>query len=157
MAAGGRFLALVFAAAWSTAENGEMKTGDRRQAETLLEIELPEAIGEVHAFRWQPSGDLHYFHAYVKLIASRQDFLDLVERLRLAHRRAAESAGYLPAAWEAPRGVDLPWWDPGADTPPDSAARAYGTNGWVVAKYEDGQIFLILTDSGAETGTPGPW
>ncbi len=125
------------------------------QVERLLGAPLPPGR-KVSYFRWQPSRALAYFTAYVKFGASREEFTDLVRRARMSRRGEGDALRYLPAAWAAEPELRLGWWDPGPGTPPDSAARGFGVNGWIVAKHERGTAYLIVTDTGHAEGTPGP-
>lgn len=129
---------------------------DRKQAEKLLQTQLPSGISNLSFFRWQPSSDLNYFHAYLKFDSTEQEFVALTDQLGM-QTGDAENSGHLPACWDGPTDRELPWWDPAPQTPSDAAARFYGVNGWIVAKYERGSTYLILTDSGHAEGTPGPW
>jgi hypothetical protein len=130
--------------------------GKRRAVQKLLGTALPDVTDDLHYFRWQPSEDLSYYVAYVKFGTSREQFIDLMQRMNMDfHNTGGDANLYLPAAWDVL--VELEWWDPDPDTPVDAAARAYGTNGWIVAKYEHGDVYLTITDTGHSEGTPGPW
>ncbi len=128
----------------------------RRAVQKLLDTALPDVTDDLHYFRWQPSEDLSYYTAYMKFGTSREEFVDLMERMNMDFRGAGGDANlYLPAAWDAM--IELDWWDPDADTPEYSAARSFGANGWIVAKYESGHVYMTVSDTGHSGGTPGPW
>ena len=89
-----------------------------------------------------------FYEAYARASGTMADFDGLVSALAL-HRRSegpVATGGLLPAPWQPSPGVQLPWWDASPETPETSAARRHGNQGWIVAKYEDGRIFLIATD-----------
>jgi hypothetical protein len=126
--------------------------------QTLLGTTLPKQANDLHYFRWQPSRDLTYYTTFIKFSTSRAEFIDLMEQMSMNfHNMGRDASLHLPTAWETPSGLELDWWDPGSDTPADSAAKSFGTNGWIVAKYERGNVYLIATDTGHTEGAPGPW
>jgi hypothetical protein len=120
-----------------------------RAIEDLIGAPLP-VVRDVHYHRWQPSTGLAFFIVYVKLGLSQEDFNALVQRAGMDGVRHGGDAAdrHLPAAWSAAPQVHLDWWDPEPSTPADSAAKAFGTNGWIIAKYERGAAYMIVTDTG---------
>jgi hypothetical protein len=125
----------------------------RGKLERLLGTRLPDGLGAISFERVQPSTDLAFFTAYARFAASPEQFEAVVDALGL--RRGADAAPYLPAAWRGDR--EPQWWDPSAETPADAAARGFGANGWLVAKREGDDVYLVVTDTGASEATPGPW
>lgn len=126
----------------------------RGKLERLLGTRLPDGIGAVEFHREQPSSDLAFFTAYARLSGSADVFAALADALDL--RRGDDAAPYLPAAWRGGLG-EPQWWDPSSKTPADAGARAFGKNGWVIAKREGDTVYLLVTDTGTTGGTPGPW
>jgi hypothetical protein len=129
----------------------------QRQIEKLLDIKLPFKPGRLHFAKWQPNPDLVYFQAYIKIEATEDQYLNLIDVMSLHFRgQTPEADIYLPASWACESEDTVSWWDPTFETPADAAARAYGVNGWIIAKYENGAVFIIVTDTGNEQGSPGP-
>ena len=127
--------------------------GDRDEVEELLGVEVPASAEEIRHFRWQPSDELRFYTAYIKVRAPRADLLALVRRLRL-HRYGDEGAlPYLPTRWRTHPQVDLDWWDASRRTPRESWAAPFGTDGSIVAKIERGRLYAIVTDTGHREGT----
>jgi len=130
----------------------------QRQIEKLIGVRLPFKPGRLRLAKWQPNSDLVYFHAYIKIEATEDQYLDLIDVMNLHFRgQTPEADIYLPASWACDIDDAPSWWHPTAETPADAVAKQYGVNGWVVAKYENGAVFIIVTDTGSESGTPGPW
>lgn len=128
----------------------------RKQAEKLLQIDLPKTASSVWFYPWRPSKDLKFFQAHLKFDSTEEEFTFFAAKLGL-HPAGAPDAMHLPASWGAPPGVELEWWDPSPETPSNARARSYGVNGWIVAKLERRFAFLILTDTDHPAGTPGPF
>ncbi len=125
-----------------------LDTRDRRAAEELIGTNLPKQISDFHYYRWEPGEELAIYAVYIKFSASEEAFMDLVRRLHMDLRNSGKAdLMFLPAAWEAEPGLDLTWWNPSLDSPPESAATGFGENGWIVTKFEGGNIFMIVTDS----------
>lgn len=123
-------------------------TRDKRAVEALIGTPLPEGIADFHYYRWEPGEELAIYTVYIKFSASEQAFRDLVGRLDMDLRNSGGAdLMFLPAAWEAEPDIVLSWWDPSEDTPTESAATNFGEHGWIVAKFEDGQVYMIVTDS----------
>lgn len=119
------------------------------RVQKLLGVELPDDAADLHYYKWQPSSELSYYTAYVKFRVSVPEFMKLVERMQALMEKSA----YLPAAWDAEPGVHLDWWDPEPGTPRESGAKQFGLNGWIFAKHERGNAYLIVTDTDrAEVG-----
>jgi hypothetical protein len=81
----------------------------------------------------------------------------------------ANDRQHLPAAWgwtlASPALADLqpkvdelpkhqqvqpPWWKPALGTPRTACGRDHGLSGWIVAKLEDGHVYLIVTGMGSQ-------
>lgn len=125
---------------------------DSRNIQTVEELigtTLPADASELKIHRWEPGDNLAIYTVYIKLSTSPEGFRDLMERMNMDfHNTSGAALMFLPAAWGTEPEVRLEWWDAKADTPEQSAAAAYGENGWIVAKYEAGAIYMIVTDSG---------
>jgi hypothetical protein len=96
----------------------------------------------VHVHR--PAPHLAMYTAYARYQGGVDELARLAAALRLAPKGTPEAGGHLPASWA---GVSVPWWDATSDTPETSAARPHGTSGWIVAKHEQGRIYVIVSDA----------
>ena len=62
---------------------------------------------------------------------------------------------YLPTNWKATPQIKLDWWNPKITTPfDDDAARSFGLNGSIIAQYEGGNIYIMVTDQGNALSGP---
>jgi hypothetical protein len=120
----------------------------RDRVQKLLQVDLPTEAADLHVYDFQPDSDLSYHTTYVKFRIEKAGFGELMSRLQAKTGDDDVGRRYLPAAWHTPQNLELDWWNPSADTPPDAAAKAFGFNGWLVAKYEQGWAYLIATDTG---------
>ena len=126
--------------------------------EKLLGTALPAQVNDLHYFKSQPSNDLQYYTAYIKYSTPKEAYITLIQQMHMNfHNTGGDANLYLPTAWVSEPNVEIDWWNPSSDTPVDAAAKAFGTNGWILAKYERGYVYLIVTDSGYLEGTPGPF
>jgi hypothetical protein len=121
---------------------------DRRaQVERLIGTTLPQEADDLHHAIVRPSSQLAFYTAYVRFGASHDDYVALMRRMAMDFVSDGGAANrHLPTAWRSPS--DPSWWDPGDETPPDAAAKTLAYNGWAVAKYERGRVYLILTETG---------
>ena len=118
------------------------------KVEDLIGASLPSDATDLHFHHWEPGQNLAFFAAYIKFVSSETDFNDLMERMNMDfHNTEGAALMFLPAAWDTEQEVQLDWWEPGKETPAESAAAAYGKNGWIVAKFENGVVYMIVTDS----------
>lgn len=123
--------------------------GKRRVIQKLLGCTLPESATDLHYFRWQPSPDLSYYIAYIKCHLSKDEFSDLSRQMMMDfHNTGGAALLYLPTSWKIVPELTLEWWDPDQNTPAEAAAKSFGSNGWIVAKYERDYIYVIVTDTG---------
>jgi len=130
----------------------------QKKIEKLLGSTIPFKTTGLYFSKWQPNPDLYYFHAYIKLDATKSQYLKLVKTLNLGHRgQTPEADSFLPASWNCQDEKALAWWHASAETPIDAAAERYGVNGWIAAKFENDAIYIHITDTGSEKGRPGPW
>lgn len=95
----------------------------------------------------RPAPHLAMYTAYARYHGDEAELARLASALRLARKGTIEAGGHLPAVWTAPPDASLPWWDATAETPEASAARSHGTSGWIVAKLEQGRIYVIVSDA----------
>ncbi len=130
---------------------------DSRSIETveeLIDATLPADAADLKIHRWEPGADLAIFAVYIKFASSEADFTDLMERMNMDfHDTEGAALMFLPAAWGTEADVRLDWWEAREETPAEAAAAAYGVNGWIVAKYEEGAVYIIVTDSGYFEGS----
>jgi hypothetical protein len=99
----------------------------------------------VHIYR--PAPHLAMYTAYARYHGGVDELARLASALRLAPKGTLEAGGHLPASWTLPSGASLSWWDATSETPEASAARPHGTSGWIVAKHEQGRIYVIVSDA----------
>jgi hypothetical protein len=97
----------------------------------------------VHIHR--PAPHLAMYTVYARYHGDLDEFARLASTLRLARKGAVEAGGHLPAVWTSD--AQISWWDATPDTPDASAARPHGTSGWIVAKHEQGRIYVIVSDA----------
>ncbi len=118
--------------------------------EGLLNTQLPNDIHDLNYFKFKPSDQLDFYTIYIKFGTSKTKFLNLMQQMNMHLRRAGGEANlYLPAAWAADSSISIPWWNPSQDNPEDySAAKSFGSNGWIVAKYENESVYIIVTETG---------
>lgn len=130
----------------------------RKQFEELYGKALPTSAKNIQFIKWKPSADLYYFVAYLKFTVSKNEFVTWIKNtgMDLAGSGKAGSV-YLPGVWKLEPELKLPWWDAGPDTPDNAAAQSFGENGWAVAKYERGHVYVLITDTGHAQGSPGPY
>lgn len=130
----------------------------QRQVEDLLEVQLSFEAEEIRLVKYQPNPDLMYFQIYIKIVAEKDQYVKLAHDMHLHQRGETPDAEmHLPYSWDCEAEEAVTWWNPTSETPDDAMARQYGVNGWIVAKYENGAIYINLTDTGNEQGEPGPW
>lgn len=123
---------------------------DKRSAEQVLGAGLPASASDVHFYRDQPSPDLAMYTAYLRFRTTRDDYLDMMQRLqvRTYPGSAPELRELLPGKWHADPRLRLDWWNPGDDIPDDTAMGQFGVNGWLVAKMSDGNVYVVMHDTG---------
>jgi hypothetical protein len=131
---------------------------DRRAVEKLLGTRLPADVTDVAWKRWRASPDLPAYTAFMRLELPAASARSLVHELGTVPRGAdAATDFFLNSGWHVPEGVRPPWFVAPADVDEDAAARSFGVNGWLLSAYRDGALYVLATDEGHLTGTPGPW
>lgn len=124
-------------------------SGNIEKVQELIGATLPAGTADLKIHRWEPSADLAIFAVYIKFASSEAEFTNLMGRMNMAfHNSGGAALMFLPAAWGTEADVQLDWWDAREETPVEAAAAAFGVNGWIVAKYEEGAVYIIVTDSG---------
>jgi hypothetical protein len=123
----------------------------------LLGTALPSQITNLNYFKWEPTPDLYFYETYIKFGASREEFIQLIERMNMDFYRSDKNyMRYLPTNWKATPQIKLDWWNPKITTPfDDAAAGSFGLNGSIIAKYEGCNIYIMVTDHG--NALPGPY
>jgi hypothetical protein len=125
------------------------ESNEQKEIITLLGIALPSSAQEIRFFRWHPDPELAFFTAYIKFHVSHETYIDFINDMEMSFLLdGGDALVYLPTVWDAEPELNLEWWTPSSETPEDAAAKAYGINGWIVGKYELGDVYLIVTDSG---------
>lgn len=132
-----------------------MFSSNRKKAEKILGIELPKTCTDVKYSINRPNPDLAMYFIYIAMKAPKNDFYKIVKETQMKQYDKS-IAVYFEDGWKM-SGEKVSWWNPTKATPLESFAKNFGKNGWIIAKYEDGKIFVIATDSGEKEGTPGPW
>lgn len=120
---------------------------EAKRLDDLLGVRVVQGKPDLHVYIHQPNPQLGLYEAYVRFDGDEQALGALSTELSLGAAGSKTAGGHLPASWHPPSGVSLPWWDATLETPPTAAARPYGNNGWIVAKLEQGHIYLIATDT----------
>lgn len=115
----------------------------QRAAESLLGTPLPDDATKVLYHLHKPGSETNLYTAYVKFQCSLSSYDVFRKRLGLK-TRAEQLSPHLPAAWALPRELTLDWWDALQATPENSAARSLDNAGWLVAKYENKNVYLIV-------------
>lgn len=124
--------------------------------EKLLGTALPSQATNLYYFKWQASPGFDFDEAYIKFRVSRSEFIKLMQRMKMDFYKSGTSeTGYLPTGWEAKPQLKLHWWNPRINTPLDAAARSFAVNGRILAKYEEGNVYIKIINGG--NGTPGPY
>lgn len=127
----------------------------RRQLEKLIGTTLPPSASEIYFAHWQPSSDLAAYELYARFKTTHSDYLDLARRRGLTLFSESGPIGILPTRWKQTDEFEvLPWWDPKPETPPDAAAAHVGAYGWMITKYEDEHVYVMLTDTGHAAKPP---
>lgn len=125
---------------------------NRRAADKLLGVAVPDDADDIHYAKFKISTFLAGYDAYLKFRTSRRSFLDLVRRADFDLYEATGPNTYLPAPWkQAPEHPHLSWWDPAPDTPSDAASATFGADGWLVGKYENGCAYFIISGDTGRT------
>lgn len=125
----------------------DMGTSSRQEVEAILGVPLPSSASQLHAHTERPSTQLAFYMSYVKLHLDRPGFDELVQKMNLSQKGSPAALGLLPAAWGTEPGVKLPWWTPKQETPEDAAARSHSEGGWIAAKWEAGDAYVIVTET----------
>lgn len=120
----------------------------QREVEKVLGVKLPQSVSEAQTFVHKPSALEADFTAYIRLKLPEDAYNDLKENLGLQPIKQTEYALLLPGKWKLGSGVRLDWWKPTADIPDNGGAIAFGTGGWIIAKYEAGYAYLRVHDPG---------
>jgi hypothetical protein len=122
---------------------------DRRAVQRLIGGRLPASATDVRYVCWRPSGDLAYYEAIVRFDCSKDEYLDFVRTRHLTLLSESGPNVHLPASWEPAPAMEAPeWWRPTAETSQDAAGGAVGADGSIVAKWENGHTYVMVTDTG---------
>jgi hypothetical protein len=122
---------------------------ERRLAERLLGVSLPDSAGDIHADRLRVSSDLAGYDAWIRFRAPREDHDHLIQSLGLSPLSTSGPNAYLPSSWKLPpEAGEVSWWDVSSNTPPDAASATLHRDGWIIAKHENGYTWIILSDTG---------
>jgi hypothetical protein len=117
-----------------------------KKIQQLLGAALPAGAASPRFARVQPSPDLAFYTAFVTFESSEDVFTDFVTQMQMDPPGTGDGLAFLPAAWR-PAGAPA-WWTAGPATPPQSAARQSPLGGWTVAKYENGTVYILKTETG---------
>lgn len=125
---------------------------DRRAVERMVGVPLPRAAREIRYVRWQGSRDLAYSEAVIRFACDREDYLAFTRARNMTPLSATGPNVHLPASWEPAPDMHQPeWWTPAPTTPPHAASAAVGSDGSIVAKWESGHAYVMVTDTGHRT------
>jgi hypothetical protein len=128
---------------------GRLRTLSQRAAEKLAGAAFPAGASDLRAVIWKPSTDLAVHDAYIRFKASHAEYLDFARRRKLEFFSDTGPSGLLPSSWKQTDEFGrLDWWTPSTATPPDAAAAPLGPYGWILAKHEDGFVYILISDTG---------
>jgi hypothetical protein len=124
-----------------------MPSSKRKQIEKWFGISLPETIREsdIELHQDQPDPAWKPHTVYIRIHTAPQTYETLVQALALEPIENSDYRFLLPGKWKLPQVLTLDWWTPTLETPPNTAARAFGDKegaGWILAKYENGYAYL---------------
>ena len=120
------------------------KSKEQLAAESYLNISLPDDAVDVHYIYHKPGDDQNLYWVFLKFKCSEASYVDFTFQLGMK-TRSEQLTPHLPAAWGLPRHLTLDWWDPSQNNTESAVAKSIENNGWVVAKYEEQQLYLIST------------
>ena len=122
---------------------------DRRAVQRLLDACLPKNAHNVRYLRWRPSTDLAYQEALICWDCPQEEYLEFVRARALTLLSVSGPNVHLPSGWQPAPEIPRPdWWEPSSDTPPDAASGTVGTFGSIIAKWEAGRVYVLITDTG---------
>ena len=128
---------------------GLLSALDRQAAARLVGGTLPASATNLKYLRWQPSGDLSYYEALVGWDSTREQYLEFIHERNLTTFAAIGPGVLLPIDWRPSAQIERPsWWHPTSETPGDAAAGRVGAFGSIVAKWETGRVYVMITDTG---------
>lgn len=125
-------------------------TDDHKRVEKLLGTTLPPSAKDVKYYKYQPNITLTFYTAYIRFQASEAEYTELARRMGMEFYQDGENRYWylLPGAWQLEPNLSLDWWNPSMDLPENTATRSFGARGWIIAKYESGNVFIKLRDPG---------
>jgi hypothetical protein len=121
----------------------------RYQVQQILGVALPETIDDLKYYKHQPDIAFRWYTAYIRFKASEEVYLQLMEQMEMtfiAKDTETIYRYYWPGQWKADPKLDLEWWNPKLETPKNAAAKDFGTEGWILATYEQGYVFITAFD-----------
>lgn len=122
---------------------------DRRTVRRLLGMAPPARARRLRYLVWRPNGELAYHEALVRFDCARADYLQWRDDRGLARFADTGFDRHLPIDWAPAPEIDRPdWWHPSATTPPEAGAATVGVYGSIVAKWEDGHVYVLVEDTG---------
>jgi hypothetical protein len=111
----------------------------------LIGGELPPDAQGLGFARVRPGGDISFTLVFARFSTSPEHFAALMRRMGMNPPDSGDGLALLPAAWRPSQAPD--WWQPGPGTPNESAAR-FTPTGRIIAKYEAGSAYILMTDLG---------
>lgn len=126
----------------------------RRYVQNLLGVTLPESVDDVRYYKDQPNWEYNYYTVYIRFRIPEDEYMNLIRQMNMTFYMGATTPySYLfPGQWKASSRVTVDWWDPTLETPKNNTAtRQYGSNGWIIAKHENGYAYFeVFVPSEAE-------
>jgi hypothetical protein len=116
----------------------------RRSVEEILGVGLPPHAEDLRYWTWWASPDLLLRTTYVRFFATRNDFEVLARGLNLS------KDSWLLGAWDGPPEGAPSWWNPRQGRGELAGGGKTLRAGQVRAKYEIGQVFIIISEGFAE-------
>jgi len=114
--------------------------------ERSIGASLPGSTTDVHYYRFRPMPDSHTYYVYLRFRTTKADYLRFMESLGVPVYPAdsPQLRLLLPGKWSGSLVPDLRWWDPSDEIPEDTGMLNLEQDGYTVAKYEDGYVYLRI-------------
>lgn len=123
---------------------------ERRQAQQILGVPLPDSNDDFRYFKYRPNLAYRRYEAYIRFKAPEEAYLQLMEQMEMNFIEDGDNAYryFWPGLWKGNPRVNLEWWNPKLETSKNAAAKDFGSDGWMLATYEQGYVFITAFDPG---------
>lgn len=126
----------------------------KQQAESLLDITIPEEVKEFHFVKIQGSDEYAKpYTGYIRAEMSESIYFDFLHQLELTPGQEGEDTKYtvLLLSQLRPTKQSPIWWEPDPEANEFSSAgkfRAAKNEGWIIATYYDGHAYFKIHEEG---------